>query len=141
MPIGSGLRSHPSSGGHSLMTDTANPIPATIIFHSGKLGDLPWILKELEWAERLLGEGIRPGRIFGVSGGNLTALAFGLALAARKSPQVWGKAQSAPAEFRKFLSRARSRDIRALKLNPLYGFYTLKPLRRWAAGRLRAYTG
>ncbi len=31
--------------------------------------------------------------------------------------------------------------LRALKLNPLYGFYTLKPLRRWAASRLRAYTG
>jgi hypothetical protein len=125
------------------MTEPANPSasPTTIIFQSGKLGDLPWIVKELEWSERLLSRGLPAGRIFGVSGGNLAALAFGLALAARKSPQTWGKAQGATAEFRDFLRRARSRDIRALKLNPLYGFYTLKPLRRWVASRLRAYTG
>jgi hypothetical protein len=115
--------------------------PATIIFQSGKFGDLPWILKELDWAESLLGEGVGTGRIFGVSGGNLSALAFGLALAARKDPQTWGKARDAVAEFRAFLSRACGHDLRALKLNPLYGFYTLKPLRRWVAGRLRAYTG
>jgi hypothetical protein len=115
--------------------------PATIIFQSAKLGDLPWIHKELEWAERLLGEGVAAGRIFGVSGGNLAALAFGLARAAQKSPQIWGKAGSAPADFRSFIARARSRDLRALKLNPTYGFHTLKPLRRWVASRLRAYTG
>lgn len=115
--------------------------PATIIFQSAKLGDLPWILKELEWAERLLNEGVAVERIFGVSGGNLAALAFSLARAAQKSPLVWGKARNAPADFRSFLGRARSRDLRALKLNPAYGFYTLKPLRRWAASRLRAYTG
>jgi hypothetical protein len=69
------------------------------------------------------------------------ALAFGLALASRKSPQTWGKARSALTEFREFLRRAHSRSLRALKLNPLYGFYTLTPLRRWVASRLRAYTG
>ena len=74
--------------------------PATIIFQSAKLGDLPWILKELDWAERLLDEDMEAGRIFGVSGGNLAALAFGLARAAQKSPRIWGKARNAPAEFR-----------------------------------------
>lgn len=115
--------------------------PATIIFQSAKLGDLPQILKELEWAERLLGENVPAGRIFGVSGGNLAALAFSLARAARNSPNVWGKAGNAPADFRRFLGRARTSSLRALKLNPAHGFHTLDPLRRWAASRLRAYTG
>ncbi len=115
--------------------------PATIVFQSAKLGDLPRILKELEWAERLLREGAAVGRIFGVSGGNLAALAFSLALAAQKFPNIWGIASSAPADFRCFLERAHSRDLRALKLNPTYGFHTLNPLRRWAASLLRAYTG
>jgi hypothetical protein len=115
--------------------------PASIIFQSAKLGDLPWIFKELEWAECLLKEGAGEGRIFGVSGGNLAALAFGLARAARKDPGIWGKASNAPADFRSFLRRARSGQLRALKLNPAFGFFTLQPLRRWAASRLRAYTG
>ena len=113
----------------------------TIIFQSGKLGDLACLVKELDWAERLLGEGVEPGRVFGVSGGNLVALAFALELAARKNPRTWGKAAGAVAEFRGFLRKARSGNIRSLKLNPWYGFYTLSPLRRWVAGRLRAYTG
>jgi hypothetical protein len=115
--------------------------PATIIFQSAKLGDLPWILKELDWTEHLLGESVAVNRVFGVSGGNLAALAFGLALAAQKSPHIWGKARNAPADFRGFLGRASSRNLRSLKLNPAYGFYTLRPLRRWLASRLRAYTG
>ncbi len=102
---------------------------------------MPWILKELDWAKHLLNEGTEAGRIFGISGGNLAALAFGLALAARRFPQTWGKAHNALADFRHFLSRAHSRDLRSLKANPLYGFYTLNPLRRWVASRLREYTG
>lgn len=122
------------------MGEKPTPSP-TVIFQSGKLGDIPWILKEMDWAERLLKERIEPGRIFGISGGNLAALAFSLALAARKDPQTWGKAENAIAEFRDFLRRARSWNIRSLKLNPWYGFFTLSPLRRWVSGRLRAYTG
>jgi len=119
-----------------------NPVhPTTLIFQSAKLGDLLWVLKELGWAESLLEDGFEPGRIFGVSGGNIPALAYGLALAARKSPQTWGKARNALPEFCDFLVRARSNDLRTLKLNPFYGFYTLQPLRRWVASRLRAYTG
>ena len=76
-----------------------------------------------------------------MSGGNLAALAFGLALAARKSPQTWGKARNAIADFRDFLNKAHSRDIRSLKLNPKYGFYTLKPLRKWVSTYLRTRTG
>ncbi len=120
------------------MTKTPSP---TIIFQSAKLGDLPIILKELDWAESLLQENIEPGRIFGVSGGNLTALAFGLVQASRRSPQTWGKTCSAVTDFRAFLNRAHSRDIRSLKLNPNYGFYTLKPLRRWVSRYLLDRTG
>ena len=111
---------------------TQNP-PSTLIFQSAKLGDLPFIVKELDWAERLLNDNVEPGRIFGVSGGNLVALAFGLALAARKSPAEWGNAGTAIADFRTFLSKAHSWDIRSLKLDPSHGFYTLKPLRKWVA--------
>ncbi len=119
---------------------TQNP-PATIIFQSAKLGDLPCIVKELDWAERLLNDGIKPGRIFGVSGGNLAALAFGLTLAARQSPNMWGKTSTAISDFRAFLSKAHSWDIRSLKLNPSHGFYTLKPLRKWVSKYLINRTG
>lgn len=119
-----------------------NKIPSpTIIFQSAKLGDTAYILKELDWAESLLNEKIEPGRIFGVSGGNLPALAFGLALAARRSPNVWGKTGNAIADFRAFLTKARSWNIRSLKPTPRYGFYTLNPLRKWMANYLRERTG
>lgn len=114
--------------------------PPTIIFQSAKLGDPAWIVKELDWAESLLNGEVDAGRIFGVSGGNLAALAFGLALAARRSPQIWGRAHNAIADFRTFLGSAHSRNLRAWKLNPLYGFYSLKPLRRWVASRMCDYT-
>lgn len=120
------------------MTKTPSP---SILFQSGKLGDLTHIIKELNWAESLLNSSPEPGRVFGVSGGNLTALAFGLALAARRSPQTWGRARDAIADFRAFLITAQSRNIRSLKLNPKYGFYTLRPLRKWVSKYLRAFTG
>lgn len=113
----------------------------TIIFQSAKLGDIPYLIKELEWAQSLLDQGVEPGRIFGVSGGNFAALAFGLELAARRSPQTWGKAAGTVAEFRQFLGNAHSSHIRSLKLNPKYGFYTLKPLRWWVTYYLSARTG
>jgi hypothetical protein len=116
-------------------------LPSTIIFQSAKLGDPAWIIKELDWAESLLNGGLEVGRIFGVSGGNLTALAFGLALAARKSPQSWGQARNALADFRIFLGNASSRHVRALKLSPLYGFYSLKPLRGWVSRYLISCIG
>jgi hypothetical protein len=115
--------------------------PATIIFQSAKLGDHAWIVKELDWADSLLNKGANTGSVFGVSGGNLPALAFGLALAARKTPQTWRRAHNAIADFRAFLGSARSHNLHALKLNPGYGFYTLKPLRRRISGLLRTYTG
>jgi hypothetical protein len=126
---------------YSVILSHPSTPPSTIIFQSAKLGDIAWILKELDWAESLLNGESNAGRIFGVSGGNLTALAFGLALAARQSPQIWGRAYNAIADFRAFLGSARSRDIRSLKLNPKYGFYTLKPLRGRVANLLRAYSG
>ncbi|NMB53248.1 MAG: hypothetical protein GYA15_00985 [Leptolinea sp.] len=119
-----------------------DPTPSpTIIFQSAKLGGLAHILDELDWAESLLKEGAEPGRIFGISGGNLTALAFGLALAARRSPQVWGKAGNALADFRALLRGSRGWQIRTLKCNPKYGFHSLNPLRGRLAALLRSYTG
>jgi hypothetical protein len=123
-----------------ILSQKSSP-PTTIIFQSAKLGYPAWIIKELDWAESLLNGGLEVGRIFGVSGGNLTALAFGMALAARNSPQTWGRARNAISDFRLFLGSARSRELRTLKLNPLYGFHTLKPIRRWVSQFLISCTG
>ena len=113
----------------------------SIIFQSAKLGDLPFIVRELDRAQALLDENKPVGRIYGVSGGALVAMAFGLALAAKKDPQKWGKASTAIKDFRDFFSRARGWQIRSLNLNPMYGRSNLIPLRKWLEKRLRAYTG
>lgn len=97
------------------------------------------ILAEFEWAGRLLEEGLEVGRIYGVSGGALPALAFALALAARREPARWGAARGAVDDFAGYLRRAGDHGWRAFNLNPLYGFYNLRPLRRWIAARLQAY--
>ncbi len=113
----------------------------TIIFQAAKLGDLSPILAEFERAERLLREGTEIGRIYGVSGGALVALGFGLALAAQRNPQRWGRAHTALVDLAQYLRRARSREIRRLNGNPLYGFFNLGPLRRRVAALLRRYAG
>ncbi len=120
----------------------SNPTPPpTIIFQSAKLGEISRIIKELDWAEKLVNSGTQPGRVFGVSGGNLPALAFSLALAARRDPQTWGNTASAIDDFRSFLGKAHSRNIRSIKINPKYGFHSLQPLRRWVANYLQTRTG
>ncbi len=115
--------------------------PASLIFQSAKLGDIPQILDEVARAEDLLHDSASIGRIYGASGGALVALAFGLALAAQRDPARWGQAATTLADLKAFLRRARSRDIRAFTLNPIYGPFNLNPLRRWVSGRLRAYAG
>ncbi len=118
---------------------------ATILFQAAKLGDIPPLLAEIDWAQSLVEHyPLAPGektRIFAASGGCLAALGFALALAARQNPQVWGKAASALQDLRGFLERAASWQVRRLNLNPWYGFYNLGPLRGWLSRRLRAYTG
>ena len=111
----------------------------SIIFQSAKLGDLPFIVSELDRAQALLDENKPAGRIYGVSGGALVAMAFGLALAAKKDPQKWGKASTAVKDLRDFLSGARGWQIRTLNLNPMYGRSNLDPLRRWLEKKLKAY--
>ncbi|MCX6007774.1 MAG: hypothetical protein NTZ34_11035, partial [Chloroflexi bacterium] len=113
----------------------------SVIFQSSKLGDIPCILKELDRALSLFKENEPVGRIYGVSGGALTAMAFGLAMAAKLNPEKWGKAAPAITDFRDFLGKAHGWNIRSFNLNPLYGRSNLKPLRRWLASRLKAYTG
>ena len=115
--------------------------PTSVLFQAAKLGDIPAILAELEWAEGLLRSDRPVGRIYGISGGSLVALAFGLALAARRDPARFGQASEAIEEFAVFLRTAPSRRLRGRNLNPLYGPFNLDPLRRWLAERLRIYTG
>jgi len=113
----------------------------TLIFQISKLGDLPFIVRELEHAEELLKENKPIGRIYGVSGGALTATAFALALAAKKDPQKWGGASSAIKDFHNFLAGSHSGQIRSFNLNPWYGRSNLNPLRKWLDKRFRIYTG
>ena len=113
----------------------------SIIFQASKLGDLPYIVKELDRAEKLLRDNAAVGRIYGVSGGAITATAFALALAAKKDAQKWGNAATAVSDFRSFLSKARGGQIRSLNLNPWYGRSNLNPLRKWLENRLNLYTG
>ena len=113
----------------------------SIVFQSAKLGDVPQILDEFQWAMQLRNEAVPPRRIYGVSGGALVALAFGLGMASQRDPQRWGRASAALEDFAGFMRRARSRDVRRWNLNPKYGFYNLSPLRRWVAARLRTYSG
>jgi predicted acylesterase/phospholipase RssA len=117
------------------------PSEPSVIFQSAKLGDLPYIIKEFDRAEALFKEGRPIGRIYGVSGGALVALAFALALAAKKDPQQWGKAATAVADFRRFFSRARGWQIRTFNLNIWYGRSNLNPLRRWLEKQLKVYAG
>lgn len=113
----------------------------SIIFQVSKLGDLPFILSELDRAKQIIEAGQPVGRIYGVSGGALTAMAFGLALSARRDPQKWGKAAGAISDLRNFLQKARSSQVRCLNLEPLHGLFNLNPLRRHLNGLLKKYTG
>ena len=121
------------------MVNYVMPTESSIIFQSAKLGDLPFIVNELDRAQALLDENKPAGRIYGVSGGALVAMAFGLALAAKKDPQKWGRASTAVTDLRDFLARARGWQIRSLNLNPMYGRSNLDPLRRWLEKKLKNY--
>ncbi len=103
----------------------------SIIFQSAKLGDLELIVEELGWAQILLNEGKNPNRVYGISGGVLTALAYSLSLASRRDMQDLGKAANIISIFVDFLRKAPSGKIRSVNRNPQWGFYNLNPLRRW----------
>ncbi len=68
--------------------------PTSILFQSAKLGDIPYILDELEWAKQLRHDQMPVQRVYGVSGGALVALAFSLSLAAQHDQARWGGATS-----------------------------------------------
>jgi hypothetical protein len=124
------------------MSTSIEPVPTTLIFQSAKLGDIrPHLLDEIRRARSLLDEVPAIGRIFGVSGGVLVALAAGVELAARRYPARWGRGGRALEDLASFLASARSRDLRRPAWPPWYGFYRLDPLRDWLAARLRDYAG
>ncbi len=111
------------------MTDA---IPRNIIvFQSAKLGDRACILSEMEWAADLLRTGQRPARIYGSSGGSLTALAFALNLSAIIDPSTWGSFITCLDDIAAYLRIARSTSVHRFNWNPAYGFFNLDPLRGW----------
>jgi predicted acylesterase/phospholipase RssA len=117
-----------------------DPLPS-IIFQPSKLGNRPALLSEFEWAAQHWRDQTPVGRIYGLSGGALVAVAFGLALAARQDPPRWGRAANALTDLADWLRRAGHWDLHGLNLVPKYGFYHLRPLRRHLARLLHTYAG
>jgi hypothetical protein len=113
----------------------------SILFQSAKLGDIPEIIKELKWAKSLLADQRPVGRVYGISGGSLPALAYVLSVSARIDPVHWGSCAPALDVFADFLTNARSRDLRALSPQPQYGLYHLGPLRQRVSKWLAEWTG
>jgi len=114
-----------------------------LIFQSAKLGNINHILDEFIQAEKLLPNVSGQERIFGISGGSLTALAFALIVSAKIDPTRWGSAQVALGEFRYYLKNSTNREIRRFNLNRnlLYGRSNLNPLKKWLGQRIKSYCG
>ncbi len=112
--------------------------PSSILFQAGKLGHIPVVLDEIAWASEMARDPRPLDRVYGVSGGALTALAFALQKSAALAPARFGGADSALEALGSFLRSARSRDIRRFNLNPGYGPFNLKPLRTWVTRWLAA---
>lgn len=117
--------------------------PYSVIYQAAKLGEIAYLLNDLEMAQSLNAERIPIGRIYGNSSGALAAVAHGIVLSARANPDRFTQqAVHALEDFEAFFRRARSRQIRRLNWRGmLYGFTNLNPLKRWLADRLRAYAG
>lgn len=112
---------------------------STLIFQAAKLGDPSYILEEILHAREILKQSVQVKRVFGVSGGALTALAFTLTYSAHTDPDHWGAAATALDDFYSFLQDAKSRQIRSVNPNPWYGIYNLQPLQNWLHNQLRYY--
>ncbi|HSQ27207.1 MAG TPA: hypothetical protein VLM80_08775, partial [Anaerolineales bacterium] len=76
---------------------------STLIFQAAKLGDPVHIMEEILRARQILDQRTPVSRVYGISGGALTALAFAFAYSAQKDPQRWGVASSALDDFYQFL--------------------------------------
>jgi predicted acylesterase/phospholipase RssA len=120
---------------------TAPSRPASVIFQAGKLGHIPQVLEEFDWARTLAQGGRSIDRVYGVSGGALTAAAFALQQSAALDPRRFGGAASALDQVASFLRRARSRELRSINLNPTYGPFNLHPLRKRIARWLEMQLG
>jgi len=83
---------------------TATPKPSSVIFQAGKLGHLSHILEEIDWARELAQGGYAIDRVYGVSGGGLAALGFGLQQSAGLAPREFGGAAEALAGLAAFLT-------------------------------------
>ncbi len=114
-----------------------------LIFQSAKLGNIDHILDEFTLAQKLLPGVSGLERIFGISGGSLTALAFALAVSAKIDSERWGAAHAALIEFKDFLNKSTSREIRRFNLNRnlLYGRSNLNPLKKWLGQKIKFYCG
>lgn len=115
--------------------------PASILFQTGKLGHINALVKEIDWAEAQLDTENLPGRVYGSSGGCLTAAAFALECSARLPGAGFEHARGCLRELRQFLQSPPGGKLHGRSLNPAYGPFNLHPLRKWLAGRLQTWTG
>jgi predicted acylesterase/phospholipase RssA len=120
-----------------------NNRPHTIIYQAAKLGDISYLLRDIEMALQLDAQGVLVGRLFGNSSGALVALAHGIVLAARAaSNRFTPQASQALVDFESFFRTAKGRHLRRVNWRGmLYGFFCLDPLKRWLTERLKTYTG
>lgn len=115
----------------------------SIIYQAAKLGDIPQVLSDFALAHEVIAEKIPIGRVYGTSGGALAALTHCLVISVEQVPGHFApQTANALEDFAGFLRRAKSWHIRRLNWWGMrYGFYNLKPLRRWLSDQLRLYTG
>jgi hypothetical protein len=113
----------------------------SLIFQSAKLGDREKILAEISTAQQLIAKDTPVRRVYGLSGGVLTALAFCLVKSAKIAPEQFSGAAHALDEMADFLTKAHSGDIHRMKVDPSFGVFSLQPLRSWLAASLKRWSG
>ena len=111
----------------------------SIIFQSAKLGDIPQILVEIDWANNIFSQNISVERIYGVSGGCIAAVGYALQTASMKAPETWGRFSNALLEIKTFLQASKKRELKRININPRFGFYNLNPLRKWLENFLETH--
>lgn len=120
--------------------DAINSVPPSLIFQAGKLVDIPQLVDELAAAKELLQSNQPIGRIYGISGGSLTAAAFALAFSARLNPQSWSWAADMLDDLSSYLTGSPGWKKRRYNFNPRFGLYNLKPLRRWLERNINGHS-
>ena len=97
-------------------------------------------MEEISARRQILEQRTPVSRVFGISGGALTALAFAFAYSAQNDPKRWGVAcQLLWMIFINSCDKPAAHNCAAFNHNPWYGIHNLQPLRNWLTNQLRYY--